>query len=295
MAEDSRSRHPECGRDLDAQGEFALARAFIISGDPEHGVKHLAFGLNHDPADPEGMAIIETLVTMHGPDAATLISQQGPVWSGDAAVLALIMHALGRDEEAVGLLLQLVVAEPAKRRSAWLRTWVSNPPLPLAPEALARTMLDVVQPDLSIAPDDPRIPTFVDLTEIASVLVGRTESPTMLFTLAAMVARRANLNAQALAFATEAWNREPTADHLCLVGYAHRELGDLHKGLAAFIEASSIDPGSVAARLDTAETLAGMGHFLDAALWATSVLDVDPNHDSAASRAAYYRARASDS
>jgi tetratricopeptide (TPR) repeat protein len=100
---------------------------------------------------------------------------------------------------------------------------------------------------------------------------------------------------QALAFATEAWNREPTADHLCLVGYAHRELGDLDKGLAAFVEASSIDPGSVAARLDTADTLAGMGHSLDAARWATSVLDVDPNHDPAASRAAYYRARASDS
>jgi tetratricopeptide (TPR) repeat protein len=117
----------------------------------------------------------------------------------------------------------------------------------------------------------------------------------MLFALASMVARRANLNDQALAFAMEAFHRNPTAEHLCLVGYGHRELGDLDRALAAFVEASSIDRGSVAARLDTFETLASMGKFLEAAQWATSVLGVDPNHNSAASRAAYYRARANDS
>ena len=294
MADERRREHPECGEDLDSQGEFALARAFVMSGDHPHAVKHLAFGLDNDPADPEGIAIVETLTTMLGPDAATLVEMREPVWAGDVAVQALILHALDRDEEAVGLLLQLVVADPSKRRSAWLRAWVADPNLPLTPYALAQTMLRILQRDRSVAPDDPRIPTLVDLTDIASVLMRQSETPTLLFSMASMTARRARLNDQALAFAREAWSREPTAEHLCLVGYAYRELGDLQQGLEAFVQASSLDSGSVAARLDAAETLAGMGRFAEATEWANSVLGVDPTHETAAARAAYYHRRAND-
>ena len=265
-----------------------------MSGDHTHAVKHLAFGLDNDPADPEGIAIVETLVTMLGPDAASLVDMQEPIWAGDVAVQALILHALGRDTEAVGLLLQLVVADPSKRRSAWLRAWVDDPHLSLAPYALAETMFRILQTDRSVAPDDPRILTLADLTDIASIVVKRSEAPTLLFTMASMTARRARMNDEALAFGREAWSREPTAEHLCLVGYAYRDLGDLQQALEVFVQASSLAPGSVAVRLDTAETLAGMERFDEAAEWTNSVLGVDPTHETAAAQAAYYRQRAND-
>lgn len=291
VGEDRRRTHPECSACVDAEGEFALARAFILSSDHAHAAKHLALGLDLDPEGSDGIAIAETLVTMLGPDAATLLSQEEPLWVGDAAAQALILHALGRNEEAVRLALQVVAAEPSKRRSAWLRVWVIEERAPITPMALTRTMFQVIQAGQRVASGDPRVPTYADLTDIALVVAERSETPTQLLTIASMVARRAGMAEAAVEFARKAWDRSPSAEHMCLIGYGLREGGDLVQALDAFVQASFADPSSLTARLDAADTLAELGRLREAADWAASAELVDPTNEAAALRASRHRQR----
>jgi hypothetical protein len=111
--------HPECGEGLEIEGELALARGLIDSGELTHGVRHLGFAAAMDPIHPEVLRVLDEVASDAGelaPDTVEPAAADG-MWSGEAALQAWFLHRVGRAEEAVDVLLQVVAADPERRWS----------------------------------------------------------------------------------------------------------------------------------------------------------------------------------
>src|SRR5438034_10917508 len=105
----------------DPDTDLALARRLIASGEYSHGARHLAGVLHADPAHPEGTSLLERTARELGELAPEAVPRDPKevMWFGDAAVRAWLLHATGKKEEAVRLLMDVIVVDPTTRWSHW--------------------------------------------------------------------------------------------------------------------------------------------------------------------------------
>lgn len=291
----SGSEHPECGADLEFEGELALARGLVLSGEYSHGAAHAAGCLAVDPTSP---AVTELLVDLHGalgelaPDVIEKDPERG-YWSGEAALRAWMLRAVGRREEACTLLLQVIGADLERPWAGLLRAWADeDPDLPLPAKAATGCCGSVIAPLLHRAPTDDELRTLVDLTAVLDRCLARHPDDGPLRWAASGVARRAGRGTDAVRWAEEGDRLAPSTVSACMVGYARRSAGDERGAAAAFVEASERAPGDPGPRLDAADSFAHLGEWESASTCASSAWDLDPELGTAAARACYAAWRA---
>src|SRR5688500_10549994 len=122
--------HPECVDDLEFEGELALARGLVLSGEYSHGARHAPGCLAMDPTSRE---LSDLLAQIHAElgEVAPEVVEEDPergYWSGELALRAWMLRAAGKREEASELALRVVGADPGRPWASLLRSWVDDDP-----------------------------------------------------------------------------------------------------------------------------------------------------------------------
>jgi hypothetical protein len=287
--------HPECGDDLELEGELALARGLISSGEYTHGARHAAGCLALDPLHPEVNDLLGQVREELGELAPDVI-EQDPVrgyWSGEAALRAWMLRATGRTGDAVELLLQVIGADVERPWTRLLRAWLDeDPSLPLPVGPVQSCCGSVMQPMLHRDPTDQEARALVDLTAVLERALAQHPANGWLRSVASGIARRSGRAVDAVRWAEEGDRLAPSMLSACMLGYARRAAGDEAGAAAAFVVASERDPEDPSPRLDAADSFAGLGQWDSAATWAASAWRLDAELPTAAARACFATWRA---
>ena len=285
----------ESGEERDFEAELTTARGMILKGEYSHGVRHLGFAASLDPTHPDVEDLLGVVLDDLGELAPDTIEPSRPdgLWAGEAALRAWFLFGLGRGDEAVQLLLNVIGSDPERRWAAWLAQWLEeDPSLPVPADALLHVCRILLGPVLHEAPSATYADTLADMaTAVARVLEAEPEHGPLL-SVGSGLARRVGRMDEAVAWATEGDRIDGTLLSACMLGQVHRAAGDERAAFKAFEIASERDATDPSPRLDAADSLANVGEWAEAATWAKSAWDLAPELGTAGARTLYARYRA---
>jgi hypothetical protein len=282
--------HPECGDGLEFEGELALARGLVSSGEYSHGARHAAGCFAEDPTHP---AVIDVLARIHaalGELAPDVVDEtpSGGYWTGEAAVRAWMLRAVGRTEESSTLMLRVIGTDLTGPWARLLSSWVeSDPRWPLPADAVRACGASVIQPLVHREPSEVERGNLVALMVVIERAFAQHPDDGPLYWTASGVARRVGEAAIALRWAQEGNRLAPSMESACMLGYARRNAGDERGAAEAFIEAARRSAHDPSPRLDAADSFANLAEWEAASTWATEAWDLDPGSSAAAGRACF--------
>ncbi|WP_051709774.1 hypothetical protein [Streptomyces sp. NRRL S-350] len=273
---------------LAAEGEVAVARLAIDSGDLPHAAEHLSDAILADPQLPElHEALAELCAAAGGPAAAReLFRLDGEVYLGTVACRAHVEAAAGDWDTAVGLLASAVQYEPGR---PWAHAaWLAREDLPglVDPDALAQAVAraagalpDPLPAELAeaVRPFD----TFVQ------AVLARHGDHALLLAMASGLTRRLGATARAVELAELAYRLAPGYLPAVMLGNALRSDGQPERALAVWeAELARVAPGrdnpSSHLAVDVAELYGALGRPAEGLPWLDRVLAAEPDHPKAA-------------
>ena len=285
--------HPESGEEIELEGELALARGLILSGEYTDGARYLGFAAALDPTHPDVEDLLGVVLDEVGERAPdTVVPDDGPSASDDA-VKAWLLYGVGRGEEAVDLLLHAIGSDPERRWSAWLAQWLAEDPgLAIPASTLLSACRALITPVLHDQPSEAYAETLADVTTAVARAIEGDPDNAQLRSMGSGLARRIGRLDEAVRWAAEGDELEATMPSACMLGHAHRMAGDERAAFRAFEAASSRAPSDPDPRLDAADSLANAGDWAASAEWAASAWRLAPERGTAAARTLYARYRA---
>ncbi|SOB82453.1 hypothetical protein [Streptomyces sp. 1331.2] len=273
---------------LAAEGEVAVARLAIDSGDLAHAADHLADAILNDPQLPElHEALAELCAAAGGPAAARdLFPLDGEVYLGTVACRAHVEAAAGDWDAAVGLLASAIQYEPAR---PWAHTvWLAREDLPglVDPDAIAQAVARAAGALPDPLPDELADAVRPFDTFVQAVLA-RHGDHAMLPAMASGLTRRLGATARAVELAERSHRLAPGYLPAVMLGNALRADGRPERALAVW-EAELArsgremdDSGSYLA-VDVAELYGALGRAAEGLPWLDRVLATEPDHPKAA-------------
>ncbi|MFF2141761.1 tetratricopeptide repeat protein [Kitasatospora sp. NPDC058190] len=273
---------------LAAEGEVAVARLAIDSGDLTHAADHLADAILSDPQLPElHEALAELCAAAGGPAAAReLFPLDGEVYLGTVACRAHVEAAAGDWDTAVGLLASAIQYEPAR---PWAHAaWLAREDLPalVDPDAVAQAVARAAG-----ALPDPLPAELADAVrpfeEFVRAVLVRNGEHALLLAMASGLTRRLGATARAVELAERAHRSAPGYLPSVMLGNALRSDGRPEAALAVWEaelgrEAPEKDNSSSYLAVDVAELYGALGRPADGLPWLDRVLATAPDHPKAA-------------
>ncbi|WP_051830361.1 MULTISPECIES: hypothetical protein [Streptomyces] len=273
---------------LAAEGEVAVARLAIDSGDLAHAADHLADAILNDPQLPElHEALAELSAAAGGPAAAReLFPLDGEVYLGTVACRAHVEAAAGDWDTAVGLLASAIQYEPAR---PWAHAaWLAREDLPglVDPDAVAQAVARAA----GALPD----PLPAELAEavrpfdaFVQAVLDRHGDHALLPAMASGLTRRLGATARAVELAERAHRLAPGYLPAVMLGNALRSDGRPEQALAVWeAELARSAPGgdnsSSYLAVDVAELYGALGRAAEGLPWLDRVLATEPDHPKAA-------------
>ncbi|MBV6698641.1 hypothetical protein KV557_16165 [Kitasatospora aureofaciens] len=273
---------------LAAEGEVAVARLAIDSGDLPHAADHLADAVLSDPQLPElHEALAELCAAAGGPAAAReLFPLEGQVYLGTVVCRAHVEAAAGDWDTAIGLLASAIQYEPGR---PWAHTaWLAREDLPglVDPDAVAQAVARAAGtlPDPLPAELTPAVQPFEDFVQ---AVVARHPDHALLLAMASGLTRRLGSTARAVELAEHAHRLAPGHMPSVMLGNALRAHGRPERALAVW-EAELgraepvLDDSSSYLAVDVAELYGALGRPADGLPWLDRVLAAEPDHPKAA-------------
>ncbi|MET8623621.1 hypothetical protein ABZW30_07675 [Kitasatospora sp. NPDC004669] len=273
---------------LAAEGEVAVARLAIDSGDLAHAADHLADAILSDPQLPElHEALAELCAAAGGPAAAReLFPLDGEVYLGAVVCRAHVEAAAGDWDNAVGLLASAIQYEPAR---PWAHTaWLAREDLPalVDPDAVAQAVARAAGalPDRLSAELADSVRPFDDFVQ---AVLARNSEHALLLAMASGLTRRLGATARAVELAQRAHRSAPGYLPSVMLGNALRSDGRPEAALAVWEaelarEAPEKDNSSSYLAVDVAELYGTLGRPADGLPWLDRVLATAPDHPKAA-------------
>ncbi|MFI5644362.1 hypothetical protein [Kitasatospora sp. NPDC051705] len=273
---------------LAAEGEVAVARLAIDSGDLAHAADHLADAILSDPQLPElHEALAELCAAAGGPAAAReLFPLDGQVFLGTVVCRAHVEAAAGDWDTAVGLLASAIQYEPAR---PWAHTaWLAREDLPslVDPDAVAQAVARASGglPDPLPAELVDAVGPFEDFVQAVVDLHG---DHALLLAMASGLTRRVGATARAVELAELAHRLAPGYMPSVMLGNALRAHGRPERALAVWeAELARVAPdrdnSSSYLAVDVAELYGDLGRPADGLPWLDRVLATEPDHPKAA-------------
>ncbi|WP_316526665.1 tetratricopeptide repeat protein [Kitasatospora brasiliensis] len=272
---------------LTAEGEVAVARLAIDSGELTHAAEHLGDAILADPQLPElHEALAELCAAAGGPAAAReLFPLDGPVYLGTAVCRAHVEAAAGDWDAAVGLLAHAIQHEPAR---PWAHAaWLAREDLPAlvdpdtVAQAVARASGSLPDP-LPAEPADAIRP-FHDFVQ---AVVAHHGGHVPLLAMASGLTRRLGDTARAVELADRAHRSAPGYLPAVMLGNALRSDGRPEQALAVWeaeLERSAADRDGAGSYLavDVAELYAALDRPAEGLPWLDRVLAAEPDHPKA--------------
>ncbi|MGW3041636.1 tetratricopeptide repeat protein [Kitasatospora sp. NPDC001159] len=273
---------------LAAEGEVAVARLAIDSGDLAHAADHLSDAILSDPQLPElHEALAELCAAAGGPAAAReLFPLDGEVYLGTVVCRAHVEAAAGDWDNAVGLLASAIQHEPAR---PWAHAaWLAREDLPalVDPDAVAQAVARAA----GALPD--RLPAELadavrPFDRFVQAVLARNGEHALLLAMASGLTRRLGATARAVELAQRAHRSAPGYLPAVMLGNALRSDGRPEAALAVWEdelarEAPEKDNSSSYLAVDVAELYGTLGRPADGLPWLDRVLATAPDHPKAA-------------
>ncbi|MFJ8471982.1 tetratricopeptide repeat protein [Kitasatospora sp. NPDC094011] len=273
---------------LAAEGEVAVARLAIDSGDLTHAADHLADAILADPQLPElHEALAELCAAAGGPGKAReLFPLDGEVYLGTVVCRAHVEAAAGDWDTAVALLASAIQYEPAR---PWAHTaWLAREDLPtlVDPDAVAQAAARAAG-----ALPDPLPAELADAVRpferfLRAVTDRHPEHP-LLLAMASGLTRRFGATTRAVELAEHAQRLAPGYLPAVMLGNALRADGRPEEALAVWeaeLARTAPDDSDSSGYLavDVAELYGTLGRPAEGLPWLERVLAVDPDHPKAA-------------
>lgn len=274
-----------CCERLEAEGEAAVARLLLDSGDLAHAASHVGGAVGSDPGLPEAYEALATLTSLAGGASAALAYFPATLrYTGALACRAALLAATGEASEAVLLLAAIMGASPSQ---PWASVaWLSRPDLAdlVSADAVASSLAHVTQ-----ALDDPAAPAVRAVVEpyyaLVRAVVARHPSHLQLLAMASSLARRLDDLDTAIAWARIAFPfRMPDTDAalgVVMLGSALRRAGRASETIDLWYETLRAEPSQTYLAVDLAETLAGHGRVEEGIAVLEDVLAREPDHEKA--------------
>lgn len=259
---------------LVAEGELALARLALDSGELSHAARHISNALAVAPTLPEAHETLAALATHAGAGVLDLFPVGGEVYVGSAVAHA---HLVAEDQPATAFDL-LIAATHAAPASPWAAVpWVEADEFPhrFQAEQLAHRFMRLsgAVPEPVDAELRPALEPYLRL--VRKSVAAHPGSP-LLLGAASAIARRFGCLEEAVAWARRAASREPSMLSEMWLGYAYRAAGRVDDAVAAWRRALRHEPANLALHTDIAEILAGAGRIDEALGWIDRALEYDP-------------------
>lgn len=276
---------------VEAEGELALARMALDSGEIPHAANHVANALAHDPALPEAHEVLHQVAGRWSGGVAELYPLDGT--SGGPSVGTVVAHAHLIAGSAPGdALMLLVAASKYDPQRPWDAGWLTQPGLAagIGAEGLGRACLSLGGALPDPVPDDEQAPLqpYVELARAGVAEFG--DHPLMLLG-ASVLLRRLGAADEAVAYASRADQIAPTYLSSVFLGYAHRAAGHVDEAVAAWQRALRHQPDDVAVHTDIAELFDNAGRRDEALLWIERAVAITPDDPSAFPTACLLRYR----
>ncbi|MFI1280093.1 tetratricopeptide repeat protein [Streptomyces sp. NPDC020858] len=266
---------------LEAEGEVAVARLAIDSGDLSHAAVHLGDALTADPRHPDAYeALAELVAAAGGHTAALALFADDERSIGAVACVAQLHAAAGEWDPAVGFLASVIGADPAR---PWAEVaWLADPALPgrLSPSAVAQAVARISRslPEPLPAPLRDGVQPFYAL--VRACVAARPEH-VLLNTMASTLARRFGDVADAVAWAERAQRAEAGHWQAVVLGAALRAAGRTDEALAVWEAEIARDPSDRELYVDVAELYRQTGRPAAGLTWLDRVLAAEPDHPKA--------------
>lgn len=264
---------------LNAEGEVAVARLAMDSGDLAHALNHIGNAVATAPSLPDvHEAIAEFVARTGGPDEALrhFDLSQG-AYIGTAAFYAHVLAMAGEWDQAVGLLFDVAASEPER---PWLDVaWLGRPDLAglVDPEALGIAAVRLAPRIDGLVGEGSWVPA---LTLVRGV-VGQHSGNAALLWQASMFIRRFGAFDEAVEWAARSFALEPSHQAAITEGYALLAAGRTDAALETFIAETRRTPENTALYLDISDIYARTGRNEEALEWAERVLAVEPGDQKA--------------
>lgn len=262
---------------LVAEGELALARLALDSGDLSHAARHISYALASAPTLPEAHETLTRLAAHAGDSVLELFPVVGDVYVGAAVAHA---HLVAAEQPSTAFDL-LIAATQALPSAPWAAVaWIESDEFPRrwdADELAQRFMrLAGAVPE----PVDEQLrPALEPYLRLARRAVAAHPDAPLLLGAASAIARRFECVEEAVDWAARAARTQPSLLTQMWLGYAYRAAGRVDDAVEAWRAALRYDPHNLALHTDIAEILATDGRLAEAIEWVDRALAVDPADD----------------
>jgi tetratricopeptide (TPR) repeat protein len=272
----------ECPDQLEAEGEIALARLALHDGDLAHAATHVGGAMGLDPRLPEAHEVLAELAARAGGDAAALdLFPMDEPYIGKAACHAHLLAALGRWDEALGLLAAVMAADLG-RPFAHV-AWLGRPDLPslVTSDAVTRAIARMA-PALGDQAG-PEVRGFVEpFYTLIRTMVAAHPDDTALLSMGSGLARRLGDVDRAISWASQAHRIRPDYLPSVMLGQALRVAGRPDDAIDVWSDQLRRDPSDTYLPVDIAELYAATARPGLGLPWVERVLAVEPDHEKAA-------------
>ncbi|MFJ2776440.1 tetratricopeptide repeat protein [Kitasatospora sp. NPDC087315] len=271
-----------CDERLAAEGEVAVARLAMDSGDLPHAADHLADAMTTDPQLPElHEALAELWARAGGAEAAReLFPLDGQVYLGTVVCRAHVEAAAGDWDAAVALLASAIQYEPGK---PWAHTaWLGREDLPelVSPDAVAQAVMRAAGTLPDPLPEELR-PAVQPFEDFAQAVVARHPDHPLLLAVVSGLTRRLGATARAVELAEHAHRLAPEYLPAVMLGNALRAHGEPDRALEVWEAELARDPSDTYLAVDIAELYGATGRPAEGLPWLDRVLATEPDHPKA--------------
>lgn len=252
--------------------EAALAAEALDQGDVLSALRHLGLALYDDPECPEYQLLLERCFQMLT-DPLGLLPNPARMGLGDAMLRSLLLHRVGRDAEALRLLLQLAGVQAAPQLLPRLLAW-SEPARMLAvgPGFYQRFLVSWLGRLPGVRVEAAVLDYLIPLAQRAYA-----SWPEQAFgNLHVTFLRKAGRDTEAFPVAMQLYKRFPGWGTALSLGMLHSACGSVEVAKSWYQQALSYKPDDLSTRNDLADLHLDSGDFTGAAALYTGVLERDP-------------------
>lgn len=269
----------------EAEGELAVARLHLDSGDARHAAVHVAQALHYDPSFADCYAMIDDLAVL-AEDTDELVEwfRVGePIYIGAAAAVAALRARAGQYGGALDLLGVITASDPE-------RPWCAAPWFGprLAEYVPGRALAVAVSKFNTMLGDPAPAPTAAVLApwlELSRAVAARSQTTAQPLAILSGLARRIGAPDEAIAWCerAEALEARGLAEGenrvgAVMLGFALRSANRPADAVAAWRRALTADPGNIDLHIDLAETCMQQEDHAQAVEWAERAAKRDPGH-----------------
>lgn len=268
---------------------YAQVRQLLTEGALHQACHHLGVALAQTPRDPQCVELLEQLFGL-ADDPLELAPAEDDPMAPTLGPRAYFLAKLGREVDAVRLMLWLMAAKPETPLVTWAEEWGQ---MPGVAAALPADTIDMFCSSVFQKYDGgPRHHPPPELENISRFLRGLREAGAtsrFLGYMDALIYRWQGRLDDALKAARAAFQSAP--DYLTAVGLAqaYRDRNEPNEAVRAFRHALHFEPSDVQVQLDIADIRFEQGQHRAAMLWYARILKRKRHH--AWARPSYYAVR----